>query len=79
MTNVIDRIVDCPECHQTCGWCAWYAKNAREAGCGCPPSPVQRRRVSCQWGEALKGTTCSLCAGTEKVRFVGHYERAAGA
>lgn len=66
---VVSHVVSCPECHMSCTWCSWYAKNAREAGCG----SASRRK--CEWGEALKGTTCSLCGGTEKVRFVGRYEQ----
>jgi hypothetical protein len=67
--QVIERVVDCPECHRACGWCAWYAKNARECGCG---SQSNRK---CAWGESLKGTVCALCGGTEKVKLVGSYER----
>jgi hypothetical protein len=64
---VVSHVVSCPEC-QSCTWCSWYAKNARESGCG----SVSRRK--CEWGETLKGTTCPLCSGAEKVRFVGRYE-----
>ena len=69
----IDRIVDCPECHATCGWCSWYAKNAREGGCGCPRSP-RGRTVKCEWGESLRGTVCGLCGGVEMVRATTVYE-----
>lgn len=55
----IDCTVPCPECHRSCGWCAWYAKNAREAGCGCPRSP-RGRTVTCAWGEALKAAMKSI-------------------
>lgn len=73
MTNTvapdIDRVVDCPECHRKCEWCSWYAKNARDAGCG------SQSKRKCAWGESLKGMTCTLCGGTEKVKLVGRYER----
>jgi hypothetical protein len=71
MTSEIDRVVDCPACHEICGWCSWYAKNARQCGCG---SASKRR---CEWGESLKGTVCPMCLGTEKVRLVGRYVAAA--
>jgi hypothetical protein len=66
MTRTETRTVNCPECHASCGWCSWYAKNARDAGCGCPRSP-RGRIVKCQWGELLKGTACSLCGGSGRV------------
>lgn len=73
MGGIVDRIVDCPDCHRSCGWCAWYAKNAREAGCGLSvPSGMGRpSKRRCEWGESLKGTTCATCRGTERVRLVG--------
>lgn len=71
----VTRIVPCPECHASCGWCAWYAKNAREAGCGCPPSPRRGRRVKCDWAERLKGAVCPTCGGTERVQARTTYER----
>lgn len=72
-----DQVVRCPECHVMCEWCAWYATNARVAGCGLSvPTgygrPTKRR---CEWGETLKGTTCGLCGGSEKVRLSGSYRR----
>jgi hypothetical protein len=70
--EAIDRVVECPECHTSCGWCAWYAKEARKVGCGCPRSP-SGRKVSCAWGESLKGTACGTCGGSEKARLVGYY------
>lgn len=74
MSHALNRIVACPECHAECGWCSWYAKNARQCGCGCPRSPVRKRIVKCAWGESLKGTVCPLCGGSETVRLVGRYE-----
>lgn len=65
----VNRAVECPECHLLCGWCSWYAKNAREVGC------ASQSRRKCAWGEQLKGTACATCGGTETVRLVGHYER----
>lgn len=74
----VDRVVNCPDCYRECGWCAWYAKNARAVGCGLRvPSGGSRRsrkETTCEW-DALKGTTCETCGGTEKVRLVGHYEK----
>jgi hypothetical protein len=72
----LTAIVDCPECHKACGWCSWYAKNARQVGCGLgvPSGHGYRTKRRCEWGELLKGTTCSLCDGAEKVRLVGRYE-----
>lgn len=57
----VQRIVDCPECHEKCEWCAWYRKNARATGCG---SAGKRK---CAWGQAAKGVACSLCGGYERV------------
>jgi hypothetical protein len=76
MTDV-DRVVACPACHDLCQWCAWYAKNARVAGCGLsvPSGGSRPTKDRCAWGEALKGTTCGLCGGAEKVRLVGSYQR----
>jgi hypothetical protein len=75
MTSV-NRIVDCPTCHELCGWCSWYAKNARGAGCGLgvPSGHGYRTRHRCEWGEQLKGTKCETCGGAEKVRLVGTFE-----
>ena len=77
LETAVSRVVDCPSCHVTCEWCAWYAKNARAVGCGLHvPSGVGGRRARrfCAWGEALRGTTCAMCGGAEKVRLVGRYE-----
>lgn len=64
------KIVDCPECHEYCGWCSWYRKNAREAGCGLSVpnglSKLTKRR--CEWGESAKGKPCGTCDGSGKVR-----------
>ena len=68
----VDRIVACPDCHRVCDWCSWYAKNARAIGCGCPT--YKRTKHRCEWGEAMKGSTCPLCNGTEQVRLVGQYQ-----
>jgi hypothetical protein len=72
----VDRAVACPDCHRTCGWCSWYAKNARQAGCGLsvPSGLGYRTKRRCEWGEQLKGTTCPTCGGTEQVRLVGRFE-----
>ena len=50
--------LQCPECHQTCFWCSWYVKNAREAGCG------TQHGKKCEKAEALKGTKCGTCDGS---------------
>jgi hypothetical protein len=65
----INRIVPCPDCHRLCDFCSWYAKNARNAGCG----TTLKRSKRCEW-DALKGTTCPLCGGTTQMRLVGHLE-----
>jgi hypothetical protein len=70
VAKAFSRVVACPECHAYCGWCSWYVKNAREAGCG----SQWRKPKDCQF-EKFKGTACQTCGGTEKVRLVGHYER----
>lgn len=62
------RIVDCPECHEVCGWCAWYRKNAREVGCGAGVSPMPRTHRRCEWGESAKGQPCKTCDGSGRVR-----------
>jgi hypothetical protein len=74
--TAIDRVVACPSCHELCGWCSWYAKNARSAGCGLsvPSGYGYRTKRRCEWGEQLKGTTCQTCSGSERVRLVGRYE-----
>lgn len=66
----VDRVVSCPDCHRLCGWCSWYAKNARVAGCG----TMIRKGRKCESGEALKGTVCPMCGGSEKMRLVGRLE-----
>jgi len=73
----VDRLIACPDCHRECGWCAWYAKNARQCGCGlsAPSGHGDKTKRRCDWGEQLKGTTCPTCGGTERVRLVGHLER----
>jgi hypothetical protein len=74
----VDRVIECPDCHAVCGWCAWYAKNARECGCGLgvPSGHGYRTKRRCVWGESLKGTSCQRCSGTERVRLIGNYETA---
>lgn len=57
----------CPECYQECGWCSWYAMNARESGCGCKHGPDGKRRPGCTKAEALKGTKCGTCDGSGAV------------
>lgn len=71
----IDRVVDCPECHVYCEWCAWYAKNARECGCGLsvPTGYGRPSKRRCEWGEAQKGRACSTCDGSGKARLIGQY------
>jgi hypothetical protein len=34
--------------------------------------------VKCEWGEALRGTTCPTCHGDEKVRLIGQTEPVTG-
>lgn len=65
----VNRIVPCPDCHRYCDWCSWYAKNARNVGCG----TTLRRKAKCEW-EQLKGQVCPMCGGTTKMRLVGHLE-----
>ncbi len=71
------RIVQCPECHELCGWCSWYRKNARECGCGCPPGPGKRNkpRHRCDWGEQAKGVPCSMCDGSGRVQATITYQQ----
>jgi hypothetical protein len=71
-----DRFVPCPDCHRHCGWCSWYAKNARSAGCGhgVPNGLYRPSKRRCEW-EQLKGETCPTCGGTEKMRLMGKYEQ----
>ncbi len=71
---VVSRVVDCPECHETCGWCSWYRKNAREAGCGCI-LPSGRHANRCAWGEAAKGVPCTTCDGSGRVTATTTYTR----
>lgn len=68
--KVVDRIVQCPDCYRYCSWCSWYAKNARDAGCG---TAMRKGGKRCEW-EALKGTSCPTCHGTERVRLVGQLQ-----
>lgn len=66
----ITVVVDCPECHETCGWCSWYRKNAREVGCGLRVNSgmgTKRGANLCRWGEDAKGKPCTTCGGKEKV------------
>lgn len=63
----VDRVVDCPDCHRYCHWCAWWAKNARGSGCGASG------KRKCEWQE-MKGTVCPTCGGNEKMRLVGQYK-----
>jgi hypothetical protein len=69
------REVPCPDCHRECGWCSWYAKNARAVGCGSMTPSGRKTRKPCEMARSLEGTTCPLCGGTEKVRAITTYER----
>jgi hypothetical protein len=71
------RTVNCPECHELCGWCAWYRKNARDAGCGLgvPSGHGYRTRRRCEWGEQAKGVPCGTCNGSGIVQATITYER----
>lgn len=64
--RVTERVEDCPECHEVCGWCSWYRKAAREIGCG--SQAPGRVRNKCEKAEALKGTDCGTCDGSGKIR-----------
>lgn len=65
--------VECPECHETCGWCSWYRKNARGAGCG------SGSRNKCAWGENARGVPCKTCDGSGRVMATTTYEPIRGA
>lgn len=71
------RIVDCPECHELCGWCSWYRKNAREIGCGLRvPSGISKRsHRRCDWGEQAKGVPCGTCDGSGMVEAATTYRK----
>lgn len=56
--KVTTKRAPCPECHQECGWCSWYRKNARLSGCGASG------RKRCEEGEAQRGKKCSTCDGS---------------
>lgn len=73
----ITRQVDCPECHLFCSWCACYASNAREAGCGlsAPTGAGLRSKRRCDWGERLKGTSCGTCDGSGRVYATTTYHQ----
>jgi hypothetical protein len=60
--------VDCPRCHQTCGWCGDYrhmhgllSLPGTKRKCGLPLSP--------------EGDACPICHGDKRVRAVTQYER----
>lgn len=61
----------CPECHQTCFWCSWYVKHAREVGCG------THSGKKCEKAEAIKGTKCGTCDGSGIVTATIHPAHAA--
>jgi hypothetical protein len=78
MTSPVTRVVDCPECHQLCGWCSWYRKNAREVGCGLrvnAGSGLPRTKTRCSWGEEAKGVACSTCDGSGKAEATTSYRQ----
>lgn len=67
MATVTTREKACPECHETCDWCSWYLKNARETGCG------SSDRRKCEWGTAAKGKACGTCDGSGRVLVTTYY------
>jgi hypothetical protein len=77
-TATVERLIDCPECHERCGWCSWYRKNARDVGCGLrvPSGSGGRSHRRCEWGEAAKGVACTTCDGSGRVIATISYRRA---
>jgi hypothetical protein len=65
----VTREADCPECHETCGWCSWYRKNAREGGCG------SQSKRKCEWGKQAKDVPCGTCDGSGRVLATTTYRR----
>jgi hypothetical protein len=76
----VTKTVPCPECHELCGWCSWYRKNAREVGCGLRvPSGMGRpSKHRCDWGERAKGVPCGTCSGNGVVVATITYAKTVG-
>lgn len=62
------RVVECPRCHQTCGWCGDYRWHH-----GQMKLPGTRRRCTLKEVEP-EGDNCPLCHGTRKVQRIIAYK-----
>ena len=68
----VEREVDCPRCHQTCGWCGDYRWMHGQL-----TMPGTRRY--CKLTEVVpEGADCPLCAGTRRVTATVSYAPTAG-
>lgn len=54
----------CPECYAECGWCSGNTLMMREIGC----ATLFPKNGKCEMGQKLKGTTCSTCDSSGKVK-----------
>lgn len=65
----IVREVDCPRCHEQCGWCSDYRWMH-----GKFTLPSVRRTCAVP-GFELEGDDCPICLGLRRVRATTTYER----
>lgn len=67
------REVDCPRCHQVCGWCSDYRFMH-----GTLPLPGSRRRCT-MLGMEPEGDGCPLCGGARRVLATTTFQAIANA
>ena len=60
--QLIEREVDCPRCHETCGWCGDYRHMHGQLSL--PGNP--RRRCDMP-GLEPEGDACPICRGARRV------------
>lgn len=70
MATKVERVVDCPRCHQQCGWCSDYRHMHRTL-----TLPGTQRRCGVRDFEP-EGDKCPLCKGSLKVIATTTYKAA---
>lgn len=71
LRNLAERAIDCPRCHQTCGWCGDYRHMHGQI-------KLPGSRKYCTLTEVMpEGDNCPLCHGTKRVVATTTYAPAA--
>lgn len=62
MGELLEQVVDCPRCHQQCGWCSDYRHTHGQL-----TLPGSKKRFCTIEAMAPEGSDCPLCGGALRV------------